>query len=428
VESTGIAAWWTRALVASWLLAAPAGTAFAAGEDFAPPTGPGLQIPPAPSTPAALEAVPPDLQPTAPDDGRIKGPYILVDVQSGEVLDHFDAVRPWYPASTTKLMTLYVAFVAIRAGEFTLESPVTITAHAAAEPASKMGFKPGTMLTLGDALRIMMVKSANDIAMAVAETIGGSQEGFAARMNAESQRLGMGRSHWVNPNGLPDPGQVTTARDMAVLSRALLQEFPEHRPFYSLHAIQFGKSVLENYNPLLERFPGANGMKTGFICASGYNLVASAQRGPREAIAVVFGEYSGGERAEHAAKLLTQAFQWNSSGAPPAITLATVNSGEAYSAPLDMRPFVCAPKQAATASDAPTPERRGVVKSSMTGDEQQDVSYLAPPMDLGPPVQVSIIVSGDQLAPGKPGFVARLPRPRPQLAYEETHPLRSIPG
>jgi D-alanyl-D-alanine carboxypeptidase len=261
----------------------------------------------------------------------------------------------------------------------------------------------------------MMVKSANDIAMAVAETIGGSQEGFAARMNAESQRLGMGRSHWVNPNGLPDPGQVTTARDMAVLSRALLQEFPEHRPFYSLHAIQFGKSVLENYNPLLERFPGANGMKTGFICASGYNLVASAQRGPREAIAVVFGEYSGGERAEHAAKLLTQAFQWNSSGAPPAITLATVNSGEAYSAPLDMRPFVCAPKQAATASDAPTPERRGVVKSSMTGDEQQDVSYLAPPMDLGPPVQVSIIVSGDQLAPGKPGFVARLPRPRPQL-------------
>jgi D-alanyl-D-alanine carboxypeptidase len=415
VKSTGMAAWCGRAIVASWLAALPVGSSFAATHNEPVPTpGPAVQVAP-PAAPAALHAVPPDLQPSDAGDGRIKGPYILVDVQSGEVLDHFDAVRPWYPASTTKLMTLYVAFLAVRAGEFTLESPVTISARAAAEPASKMGFKPGTMLTLADALKIMMVKSANDIAMAVAETIGGSKEGFAARMNAESQRLGMGRSHWVNPHGLPDPGQVTTARDMALLSRVLLQEFPEHRPFYNLHAIRFGKSVLENYNPLLTRFPGANGMKTGFICASGYNLVASAQRGTREAIAVVFGEYSGGERAEHAAKLLTEAFQWNASGAVPAVTLANVNSGESYAAPIDMRPFVCAPEQAATAADAPTPERRGVVKSSMTGDLEEPISYLTPPIDLGPPVQVSIIVSGDQLVPGKPGFVPRLPRPRPEL-------------
>jgi D-alanyl-D-alanine carboxypeptidase len=232
----------------------------------------------------------------------------VVDAQTGQVFDHHDAVRPWFPASTTKLMTLYVVLRAIAAGELTLESPVTISKNAAGQPPSKMGFRAGTMLTLDNALKMMMVKSANDIAVAVAETVGGSVPGFAERMNSEAKRLGMMRSQFINPHGLPEPRQITSARDMAVLARALLDEFPEQRGFLNIHAIQFGKTVMRTYNPLLEQYQGATGMKTGFICASGYNLVASAQRGGRELIAVVFGAYGGAARAEQAARLLNAGF------------------------------------------------------------------------------------------------------------------------
>jgi D-alanyl-D-alanine carboxypeptidase len=185
----------------------------------------------------------------------VKGPYLLADAQTGAVYKHFDALRPWYPASTTKLMTIYTTFRAIRAGELTLESPVIYTANAAAQPASKMGFKPGTTLTVDDALKIIMVKSANDIAVAVAETIAGSVPGFAERMNGEARRLGMNRSNFVNPHGLPDERQVTTVRDMAVLARALLTEFPQHRQYLNIHAIEIGGKTLKNYNTLLDRYP-----------------------------------------------------------------------------------------------------------------------------------------------------------------------------
>jgi D-alanyl-D-alanine carboxypeptidase len=347
----------------------------------------------------------------------VVGPHLLVDAETGTVLSHADAVRPWFPASTTKLMTAYVAFRAIQNGELTLDAPVVISERAAAEPPSKMGFKPGTSLTLDNALKIMMVKSANDIAMAVAETVGGSKEGFAERMNAESARLGMVRSKWVNPHGLPDPGQVTTARDMAVLARALLNEFPQHRDYYKLHAIQFGKSVLKNFNPLLERYPGANGMKTGFICASGYNLVASARRGDRELVAVVFGAYGGEERAEQAAALLEQGFATPRPLPEPAPSLGDVASGASYVEPIDMRPHVCAPNQAKTAQDAPQPEEPKVVAASaagpMAGDVEEETSPLGPPIYLGPPVPVSIIAAGGKVKPGMPGFVARVPRSRP---------------
>ena len=140
--------------------------------------------------------------------GDPQGPYIVADAETGAVLEHFDALRPWYPASTTKLMTIYVVFRAILAGEITLDAEIIYSANAAAQPPSKMGFKPGTMLTLDNALKMMMVKSANDIAVAVAETVGGSVPGFAERMNLEAARLGMTRSHFVNPHGLPDERQV----------------------------------------------------------------------------------------------------------------------------------------------------------------------------------------------------------------------------
>jgi D-alanyl-D-alanine carboxypeptidase len=336
------------------------------------------------------------------------GPYILADAETGEVFEHSDALRPWYPASTTKLMTVYVAFRAIRAGEATMETPVIVSARAAAEPPSKMGFQPGTVLTLQNAIRIMMVKSANDIATAVAETIGGSETGFSARMNAEAARIGMSRSHFVNAHGLPDKGNVTTVRDMALLARTLLVDFPEYRDYFKIHAIRFGDKTLKNYNTLIDRYPGANGMKTGFICASGFNLVATARRGGREVIAVVFGAYGGKERAEHAAGLLEAGFKAGGLFGGSKTNLDNVSSGRTYTTPIDMRPYICSGNRAASASEADESE----------GNSGTQRAVLGPPIYLGPPVQVSIISSGaatTAVAAAQAG-APRLPRPRPDRA------------
>jgi D-alanyl-D-alanine carboxypeptidase len=349
---------------------------------------------------AAKKASPP--QPPEPPLPVIHGPYIVADADSGRVIEEFDALRPWYPASTSKLMTIYVTFRAIAAGEIRFDSEILYSARAAAEPPSKMGFRPGTRIRLDDALKMMMVKSANDIAVAVAEGVGGSISGFAQRMNKESQRLGMTRSHWVNPNGLPDEGQRTSARDMALLARALLKDFPQFRDYYKVPAIQIGDKVLKNYNELLEHYPGATGMKTGFICASGYNLVASAKRGERELIAVVFGEYGGKARTQRAAELLDEGFSAAATAPEPAVLLADAASGKTYQQPLDMRPYVCGPRRATVASEA-----------NEDGEESDatDAAHLTVlPIYLGPPVVVSALVPADY---GEPGFVARLPKPRP---------------
>ncbi len=352
--------------------------------------------------------------PPLPPLEAIQGPYIVVDVGSGRVVKEYDALRPWYPASTSKLMTIYVTFRAIQAGEIRFDSEITYSARAGGEPPSKMGFPVGTQIRLDDALKMMMVKSANDIAVTVAEGVGGSIDGFAARMNAESQRLGMTRSHWVNPNGLPDPGQRTTARDMALLARALLTEFPQYRDYFKLPAIEFGDRVIKNYNELLVHYPGATGMKTGFICASGYNLVASAKRGDRELIAVVFGEYGGNARTERAAELLDEGFAAPLPPTEQPVMLADARTGASYDTPLDLRPYVCGPRR--------------VVPTSVASEEDTastdlvEASHLTLlPIYLGPPVSVSAIVPPPPPVVaqfGEPGFVAPLPRPRPDLPSE----------
>jgi D-alanyl-D-alanine carboxypeptidase len=160
-----------------------------------------------------------------------------------------------------------------------------------------MGYRAGTVLTVDNALKMMLVKSANDIAVAVGETIGGSEAGFVALMNAEARRLGMVSTQFRNPNGLPVSGQMTTARDLAVLARAILLGYPQYRAYFGFSAILAGGAVMESQNDLLARYPGATGMKTGFICSSGYNLVASAERGGRGLIAVVLGVTSSEQRA-----------------------------------------------------------------------------------------------------------------------------------
>ncbi|MET7248232.1 serine hydrolase [Methylobacterium sp. EM32] len=271
--------------------------------------------------------------------GAVTAPMLVVDVDSGKVIFSQGATDPWFPASITKLMTTYVALDMVRQGRASMDQLLTISEAAAAEPPSKMGFKPGTQLTLDNALKIIMVKSANDVAWAIGENLGGSIEGFADRMNETAQRLGMRDSHWYNPNGLPDPRQWTSARDMAVLGRALLRDFPENRDLFSISAIQFGRAVMPNHNGLLGRYAGVDGMKTGFICSGGFNVVASANRNGRRILTVVMGQASARERDLKAADLFDYGFGQSTFGWGGQ-TLNEMPTSSIASPP-DMRPYIC---------------------------------------------------------------------------------------
>lgn len=236
---------------------------------------------------------------------------LVVEADTGKVLQADNATYPWYPASVTKMMTAYVTLKSVKEGKLALDSILTVSPVAASQSPSKMGFRPGTQVTVENALMMMMVKSANDMAVVLAEGVGGSVDGFSAQMNQTAQRLGMTQTSYVNPNGLPAEGQVTSARDLAILARAIIRDLPEYEYFVHVPSIRFGRRVTQNFNKLIGRYPGADGFKTGFICASGYNLVASATRNGKRLIAVVLGASSGQMRAVRAAQLLERGFANN---------------------------------------------------------------------------------------------------------------------
>jgi D-alanyl-D-alanine carboxypeptidase len=294
----------------------------------------------------------------------LANPVVVFDLGSGKILQHQDAFKRWYPASLSKLMTAYVTFRAIAAGEVQLDSPIKVTKHSASEPPSKMGFKPGSVMRLDNALKMMLVKSANDIAMAVGENVGGSQAAFAERMNAEATRLGMNGTHFVNPNGLYSPDQYTTARDLAVLVMAIRREFPQYAPWFSIEGLAVGKKAIPNYNLLIGRYPGADGMKTGFVCPSGFNMIGSATRNGRTLVAVVLGEKSAVTRAETAARLLDQGFDTPAAGSATVTTLAPY--GDTVS-PNDMHDEVCKKKAPQEQSEAPPVVAKDVPKSPYQG-------------------------------------------------------------
>jgi D-alanyl-D-alanine carboxypeptidase len=234
---------------------------------------------------------------------------LLIDYETGKVLHSENSTQPWYPASVTKLMTAYVTLKAVKERRIALDTLLTVSANAQAQAPSKMGFRTGTTVTVDNALKMLMVKSANDVAVVLAEGVSGSIEKFADDMNKAAARLGMVQTMYVNPNGLPADAQITSARDQAILARAILRELPEYELYWHISAIKFGRRTMRNYNTLIDRYPGADGMKTGFICASGFNLVASATRNGKRLIAVVLGAPSGPVRAVKAAQMLERGFQ-----------------------------------------------------------------------------------------------------------------------
>src|ERR1700716_1676703 len=276
---------------------------------------------------------------------------LVIEADTGKVLQADNATYPWYPASVTKLMTAYVTLKAVKDGRISLDTLLTVSPTAAAQSPSKMGFRPGIQVTVDNALKMMLVKSANDMAVVLAEGVGGSIDGFSAQMNQTAQRLGMTQSSYVNPNGLPAEGQITSARDLAILARAIIRDLPEYEYFVHIPSIRFGRRVTQNFNKLIGRYPGADGFKTGFICASGYNLVASATRNGKRLIAVVLGASSGKMRAVRAAQLLERGFASNTlTWLRP--TLGTVdNLAPIDASPPDLHDEMCGGKRHRPASD-----------------------------------------------------------------------------
>ena len=276
---------------------------------------------------------------------------LVIEADSGKVLEAENANVPWYPASVTKLMTAYVTLQAVKDGKLTLDTLLTVSPTAASQSPSKMGFRPGTQVTVDNALKMMLVKSANDMAVVLAEGVGGSVDGFSAMMNQTAQKLGMTQTSYVNPNGLPADGQITSARDLAILARAVIRDLPEYEYFMHIPSIRYGRRVTQNFNKLIGRYPGADGFKTGFICASGYNLVASATRNGKRLIAVVLGASSGNARAVRAAQLLERGFGGNGLGwLKPA--LGTVDNLVPIDAtPPNLRDEMCGGKRKRPATD-----------------------------------------------------------------------------
>ena len=246
---------------------------------------------------------------TAPGTAQAKYASIVVDFRSGQVLHQVNADTRNYPASLTKMMTLYMTFHALETGRLGLGQKLTVSRRAAGMPASKLGLKRGETITVEQAILALVTKSANDVAVVLAEAMSGTESQFGADMTDRAQAMGMTRTTFRNASGLPNRRQMSTARDMATLARRLIRDYPQHYSYFSTKSFTYGNRKHRNHNKLLKTYRGADGIKTGYIRASGFNLAASAIRDNRRLIAVVFGGKTSGSRNRHVAKLLDKGFQ-----------------------------------------------------------------------------------------------------------------------
>ena len=363
---------------------------------------------------------------------------LLVEADTGKVLHAENATYPWYPASITKIMTAYVTLKAVKEGRIKLDTLIRVSDTAVAQQPSKMGFPAGTQVTVDNALKMLMVKSANDMAVVLAEGVSGSVEEFANEMNRAGRRIGMTQSSWVNPNGLPADEQITSARDMAILARAVIREMPEYEMYWRIPAIKFGRRVFRNYNRLIDRFPGADGMKTGFICASGYNLVATASRNGKRLIAVVLGSPSGAARTDTAAKLLENGFSKASVGALTWLmpSVGTVDSLQPIAAaPPNLREEICGRGRKHRTDHAEEEDQAGTqVDAASAAYAAMMPNFRAGPgallLDLPPsmpPIPVSVvpvrgIKTGPDGAPEAPVKIARKKKGRQTAVIQVAAP------
>ena len=323
----------------------------------------------------------------AQDSSEVRYASIVVDANSGEVIFARRADSPRYPASITKVMTLYLVFEAMAEGRVSPDDLVTISPRAASQPPSKLGLPAGSRIRLDDAIRSLAVRSANDIAVALAEHVGGSEARFAALMTLRAQELGMTQTRYVNANGLPDSRQLSSARDIAILSRAVMRDFPQYYHYFGQRQWTFEGRNYNNTNGLLHSMPGVDGIKTGYTNASGYNLAASAVRDGRRLITVVLGGRTTQSRNAHVAELLNAGFDYERQvreGVAPAVAqqiFASLSGGvgvdyatggpgvtELASAEVPVSADVLAASAALDAATAPPEPQRPVVTAAAQGD------------------------------------------------------------
>lgn len=238
---------------------------------------------------------------------RYAPPYsaIVVDANSGKILHEASADALRHPASLTKIMTLYLLFERLEAGKIKLNSELNVTAHAAAQAPSKLGLRPGQTIRVEDAIRAVVTKSANDVAVVIAENLGGDEPTFSRMMTKKARALGMRQTVYLNASGLPNSGQITSARDQATLGRAIQDRFPEYYAYFSTHTFTYKGQAMRNHNHLLGNVEGVDGIKTGYVQASGFNLVTSVRRNGRHLVAVVMGGRTAGARDARMRELIS---------------------------------------------------------------------------------------------------------------------------
>ena len=246
---------------------------------------------------------------------------IVVDMNSGSILQEQAADTPRHPASLTKMMTLYVLFGYLKAGKLTPSSDLTVTEHAAIQAPTKLGLKPGATIKVNDAVKALVTQSANDAAVTIAENLAGTEENFAKLMTDTARQIGMRNTLFRNASGLPDDEQITTARDMAILSAHLIHDYPDYYTVFSTQYFTFNGRKYRNHNKLLLNYQGTDGIKTGYTRASGYNLAASVHRGEKHLIAVVLGGKTGSQRDAAMRALLEKNFVAASTTKPTAAQL-----------------------------------------------------------------------------------------------------------
>ena len=278
--------------------------------------------------------------PAAAQVGSERYSSIVIEARTGKELSSVNADEERHPASLTKMMTLYMVFEALRDRRLSLDQLVPVSQHAASQEPSKLGLMPSTRITVEEAILGLVTKSANDAAAALGELLGGQEYSFAQMMTLRAHAIGMARTTFRNASGLPDPDQVSTARDLAVLARRLIIDFPSEYRYFATPSFRFHGRMIMNHDHMLQTYPGADGLKTGYVTASGYNLVTSALRSDVRLIGVVLGAKNGGERDIHMASLLDQGFE--------RMDVAPVTAAMKHEAPARQQQ----PSQASLASNA----------------------------------------------------------------------------
>jgi len=305
---------------------------------------------------------------------------MVVDANSGRVLyaDHENDLR--HPASVTKVMTLYMLFEQLEKGAYSLDDEITISHHAASMSPSKLGLRPGSTISVEDAIKALVTKSANDIAAAVAESIGGTEERFAQMMTAKARSLGMSRTYYANASGLPNSAQVTTARDLITLGRSIQERFPRYYAYFSTHQFTFRGATMGNHNRLLGRVEGMDGIKTGYTNASGFNLLTSVKRGNRRIVSVVL----GGKTAAGRDRIMAGLIEDHLDSASPNKSTMVADAAPTEAAPVKLAPMATAYAAPAPSVTVPAEKARLAAAAQAKADDRTASIPAAKPEKAAP--------------------------------------------